>query len=769
MAVFNGTAVKNSGGNTGSIHAEVTVSHPGTVARVRIRVWWKSTYSAYSSSNSRSFSGTYFPGASGSVGISHGGSGGSTTLYDQTVDVARGYGTGPSGSFSASISGIANFSGTTFSVSGSWSAQPLPYEKPNSATNLKATRVSDTQQTLTWTRNPTTPRPITGHQVFRRNVISQAGSATVWGSWTNISGTISGTATSYTDKSTVANRYYQYDVRTINSAGWAAATSQPEIATTPATPTSATASKNAARDIVVTWAGTWYYPTSALKFTVSHSTNGGASWGAGSGAQASTNRSWTAIAPNASQTHTYCVQAHAGSLWGYLRATGTVQLLAPPNAPANLKATQSAPEYRPATSQVADPSEPVVLAWTHASVDTTPQSAYSLRWRLTGATAWTTVAKTASVTSSRTFPAGTWEPGAVVEWQVQTWGGHADASPWSATSTFTAAARPTVAISAPGEEIDTSRATASWAYYQEAGRPQSQWALTLTRDGQQVEVRSGSGATDSLALTSTLADGVTYALTVEVLSADGLWSAPDTRAFTVTYASPPAAVVAGVFDPEQGAMVLSIDTPAPDEGEPPAVSVDLYRRINGAEWEQIATNLPPTTTILDHTCITHGLNEYRADSVSALPSTREGEAVGIEVDATAAYLSGGAGFSTVGRVLRNVELTSSVGRAEQGTEYYAGRIWPVEMAGEAMAETIKLTWSCFPASLVDDPDPDVRWWQALTRLPAPFLWRDVEGRHMYCSLAPIQATRGPAGTYTLTTTLERIDADEIVRPEPLES
>lgn len=750
MAVFEAYGAwtaQTSSGNRMQLYARADVSYPAADhARVRVQIQVGTRYPVSDRTNSFSAWGDAgMPSESGSRPFTHSGSGQWTTIYDRSFDVTRDWGSSKRLALAATFSGVTATPGQA-RVDLTYTVEGRPYSAPAAPTSLTATRVSDTHQSLAFSSTSTTGAPRTSFTLQR---------AAYGGDWVTIA---SPTSSPYADKTTTANRRYDYRVRA-NGPGGSSAWYRPnggvgDVSTTPAQPSSVTAAKNASGDIVVMWAGTWYYPTGYLTFDVEESANGGITWTSRATGLGAATRSWTHASPDPASPHMYRVRARTAgpTLSGPWRNSNTVQLLAPPNAPANLKATQSAPGYRPATSQVVDAAEAVTLAWTHASVDTTPQSAYSLRWRLTGATAWTTVAKTTSATSSRAFPAGTWEPGAVVEWQVQTWGGHADPSPWSATATFTAAARPTVAISAPGEEIDTSRATAAWAYYQEAGRPQSQWTLTLTRDGQQVESRSGSGTTDSLALTSTLADGATYALTVEVLSADGLWSAPDTLTFAVAYASPPPAAVTGVFDPEQGAMVLSIDTPAPDEGEPPAVSVDLYRRINGAEWEQIATNLPPTTTILDHTCITHGLNEYRADSVSALPSTREGEAVGIRVDETTwAYVTTADGHLL--RWMSGLTVSSRPGRQKVRHEFF-GRRDPVVYAGHQQALALEIG-----GDLLDETTT----WQEveeMAQIDGVVLYRDGDGRRVWADMDGVTITRDPSGLFwRFSATLTRVEAD----------
>jgi hypothetical protein len=191
-------------------------------------------------------------------------------------------------------------------------------------------------------------------------------------------------------------------------------------------------------------------------------------------------------------------------------------------------------------------------------VDTSPQRAYALRHRLQGAEAWTNVSKTTSTATSIVI--GGYENGQSVEWQAQTWGEHADPSPWSSSS-FTLSETPIVTISTPGAVHDLSSITLAWAFFQAEGLSQAQWQAELLDDsGTLVEARSGS--TQRSRKFSTLLQNETgWKTRIRALSSVGLWSDWAEIEFQVSYARPSAPIISTSFIESRGAVEVSIFNP----------------------------------------------------------------------------------------------------------------------------------------------------------------------------------------------------------------
>jgi hypothetical protein len=318
---------------------------------------------------------------------------------------------------------------------------------------------------------------------------------------------------SFTDQTTQANRKYDYRVAGLNSRGQSGWSNTFTVYTTPAAPT-ALAAEKVGFNIAVTATG---LPPYATAYDVYDN-------GTLVGADV-TSFPWTHVTPDTGVTHTYTVKSKRDSLVSaFSGASNTVQLLAAPNAPANLS-----PNGSTVPSDVA-----TVMSWLHNPVDTTAQTAYELRFKFDDDITWYT--NTGTTASSLNF--GTWGVGHL-EWQVRTKGQHPDWSPWSAVATVEAITRPGVAVVAPVGAVGISYAVAEWTFTQLESRPQSAWRAELIRNGVVVEAATGSGPATSHAFTTPLIDGGTYTVRAQAAAGD-VWSAWGVETFTTIF-PPPAA------------------------------------------------------------------------------------------------------------------------------------------------------------------------------------------------------------------------------------
>lgn len=681
-----------------------------------------------------------------------GGAYSNTPVWSSDIVVNRQYGTGTYVEVSASWSGV-EFWGTTLSATQGYTVPARPYDKPAAPTSISVSRVSDTQHTVSWAATSTSSAPIETQVVYR---------STDGGGWASIAA-VGDSVRSYTDTTTSADHDYRYMVHTSNSSGsLGTGPVAGPIQTTPAAPTSVSAVKNASNGVVVSW-------TNASRLTpitwrVERSSNGGA-WTALTTAQAQGTTSYTDAAPDPAQTHKYRVRAEStegASTQSAFVESGTVQLAAPPAAPTGLGPTTP----RPAT-------DPITLTWTHNPVDSSPQRQYQNRRRKVGAATWVESGIVTSSTSSQSFtpsnvvggsPSG-WGvlDGETWEWQIRTWGQHADPSPWSATATTKFSARPTATIAVPGATVAASRLTVEWAYYDAESTAQAAWEVQILSGGTVVETRTGPGDASSALLNTVLVDGGTYTARVRVRDGDGLWSAYAEQAFTVAYALPPApSVGAPVWDPDTATVTVTIDTPPHVTPQVPAVSVDLYRSIDGGPWTLVAGALPIQTTVVDHAPTVAGVNTYRADAVSALPSVATSAAVAVTTPQAgdppaSVWLSGGPDLSVVCRAMSNVALTSRSGRAEKVLHRFAGRALPVEFTGEGAARSWGLAFDIIRGSGL--PGSTAQQWLDLADLPGPHLLRSPD-HYRWVSLSDVDVNRGVGGVVSsVSFTATEVDRD----------
>lgn len=531
-----------------------TVSSSTSSVTITARVYIQTKYNGWDSGINWSLSGGM--SGSGSTAFNHGGSNQYTLMGTVTKTVTPSYTGTITTSVTGSVSGWSAYGGTA-SVSASITTAKRPITAPSgSPGSFAVARVSDTSQRLSWTMTSTTAQPITNVDVQR---------STDGGAYVQIA--TLGNVTSYTDTGTSANHKYVYRVKARNSAGSSGWATSSTISTTPAAPAAPSAAKTATGDIVVTRPA---LSSVATQWEVWHAANG--VWDAARIALvASGTTSWTHTAPSNTQTHTYKLKAvSAGPTLtsGFSADSNTVQLLAAPQAPTGLKPSGVA----------ADGNEPITLTWKHNSVDTTEQTKRQVRYRVAGSPTWDERPASASTAASWDIAPGTWANGGVMEWQVRTWGAHADPSPYSASATVTVSARPTAAINVPDTSYSSSTLTVEWGYDDPEGTAQSAYEVQLLKGSTVLETITGSGTATSATFARRVADGGSYTVTVRVQDGAGLWSELTSSAFTVAFAAPPTpSITSASWDPETGSSVVSFVTPGPSEDEVEASSAQLWR------------------------------------------------------------------------------------------------------------------------------------------------------------------------------------------------
>lgn len=633
--------------------------------------------------------------------------------------VTLNYGSTQSKTYTATISGAYN--GVTPSKTITVTIPARPYTTPAIPTAVTHARVSDTQHTVAWTRNPTTAAPYTSQKIQRWDNVSAT--------WSTVASGISGTATSYTDNTTVANRKYQYRVQAVNSAGTGTSASTTATYTTPAPPTDAVAAKNASNNVVITWTPNASYTEFDTEV-----------WDSAGGAPyvllatvAGGTGTYTHVGPSGA-THVYRVfhKTNAGAQ-GVLTSTysqsNLVQVVAPPNAPTNL-----APSGIPL-----DATAIIPFTWLHNPVDSSPQSKFQVRHRIVGAPGWTEPAAVTSVASTWNLPAATYANGLNIEWQVRTWGvattGGSEgtgASPYSASATFITSTPPTVSITSPADAsvVTVSTATVIWAYFDAEGSAQSEWTATLSQAGVPVETLSAASAVTTATFLTPILDGQAYTITVAVRDGVGMWSTPDANNFTVDYLPPADVLVTGFYDAETGTVALTLEPQAPVGGVTvAATSVNIERRVDGGPWVMIAENIAPDSTVLDTMPGIHNTNEYRTTVYSAIPSSKvmDPTLTIVTEEKDRGFLSTGLYFEHVLALDCDMSVTAQSGR-EKALYTFAGRQWPVEFAGSSLSKVVNVGGT--------STGPDGTWedFEEMAAIAGIVLWRDPSGRRVFGSL-----------------------------------
>lgn len=643
-------------------------------------------------------------------------------VVTRTVTVPLVYGQEQTFRIQGRIRPVMTWGGYTAHADLRYTIPARPVSAPATPSNLVVSRVNDGQQNLTWSRNHSTGAPYVRQEVSRGEHRSG-----VWGPWQTINDRVSGSATSFSDSSTRADRRYRYRVRAVNAAGTSGwdygSNNSNQVHTTPASPTAAPlAVRQGSSTIVLT------RPTisgAATGWQVQHE------WTPpGTTAISSTiaaNQDTFSHSPTMSSVHRYRVRALTDSptlTSGWSPWSDTVQLLSPPSAPTHLS---------PNGETLDAASGSVEVSWRHNPTDSSPQTQFQLRRRIQGA-GWTTF--TIQTSSNQYANLTGLFNGNFYQWEVRTRGEHATWGPWSATANLITSARPVASVVSPdGGTVTLPSVTLEWAFFQPSGRTQVGWRVQIQSDGTVVEDRAGTGAGTSWTTPQVLANNTSYRWRVQVQDSSGQWSnwTAWSTPFHVAFVTPDEPEVTGVWEAHHGCVVLDIN-PDPEDGTPATNTLNIDRALDeDGPWERLAERLEPgIASWMDCTVPLGRKVYYRVTAVSALPSTSY-TVIGIVTPETGySYLGGGPGFRQVVRLsLRNTRSVET-GR-QRALHQYEGVEEPVEVSGDAVPHRIAVS------AFLDGQDTRLAL-EGLFSLPGPHLYRDSDRSTVFGTLSGLQVS-----------------------------
>lgn len=492
---------------------------------------------------------------------------------------------------------------------------------PAAPSSVTATRVSDTQITVTWTRNATSGDPYSSQHIY----VSIDN-----GSFVEVQA-VASTATSFTYTS-VASRKYIFRVQARNSAGTATSTSSNTIITTPGAPYSIYAQSISSGRVDGTLKLIGVSGFTEWLLRIEASTNGGVSWSAkttvtGStiqGAASQTLRpggieytyAWSDTSAPTSGSVIYRFRTETtggtqGTLSSAWRSSDTLDLNVPPGAPTNLTPTG-----------IVDVNSPITLAWQHTpSTDGASQSSRQIQYSTDGGSTQTNI-----VTGNTTAQTYAWSPtlgsftaGQTILWRVRTAGSVAGTyGAWSEWQSITLRSSLTVAITAPsagsfaGGPVDvTWTTTPPWS-----SATQALYRVVLTQAGAVVWDSDQVASTTPAATipANVILNSTSYVINVTVTDNYGLVSATATRSITTSFTKPAAVDLAWLYDDSVGILTL---TPTFNSGATATVSWMLERSIDGSTWETIGT-YGSASAIPDPTARIGAVSYYRTTGYSNL-------------------------------------------------------------------------------------------------------------------------------------------------------
>lgn len=184
---------------------------------------------------------------------------------------------------------------------------------PAVPTNLSASAAGATQINLAWTNNATSGANAATSQTLER---TSNGGAT----WTVVSSTIAGTATSYSDSGLTSGTTYQYRVKASNACGASGYAMSNAVTlgsggcgAAPSAPSALSASAVSASQVNLSWTDNQGAGANAeTGFTVERSSNGGSSWSVVSAAVAANAVNYSDTTVSAGTSYHYRVKAQNG-------------------------------------------------------------------------------------------------------------------------------------------------------------------------------------------------------------------------------------------------------------------------------------------------------------------------------------------------------------------------------------------------------------------------------------------------------------------------
>lgn len=621
---------------------------------------------------------------------------------------------------------------------------------PDPVTSQSASRVSDNQLTVSFTNNHSTDQPYTSLYIERWDNIT--------GSYYNLATIGSPTSSSsYTDNTTVANRYYKYRIRAWNAAGYSSYAETNYVNTTPAAPSSVTATRSGS-NVELTWSDN-SNNEDQFRIQKRESTDEGATWGSwgSDDTVALGNESYTDTSPYTYGQYRIRAEETTQSLYSSYVESNEVVTLAAPNAPTGLNPNGT----------YFDADLDKTFYWTHNPTDSTDQTKFSLRYRESG-DAWPGTPQLEEESSTNEYhefllsSTPVFTNGTNYEWQTATWGDYATESDWSDTATFSCYETPIGTVTNPTEVGDYgySELTVTWTYTQGDGLSQSQYLCKLydendtLLESKQVSSTVTSGNSGTCTFDYTLSNSIDYKVTLKTQSTtSGIWSAISEVEFTTSFQQPPIPIITTAFNPSSASVSIAIVNPSAGVGEADTSYNDIYRSIDGGETYELAlTNIPINTTTTDYVPLLNSDNYYYALAVSEVPSSIASTPVSIDCSLTGAYIfNSEANYSNHIVLTGNNSLSEKIER-ENKVIQFEGRTYPVKYQGTSISQT--LTFSSDLSLSNYDTLVDI------IQYTGDIMYRDYLGRRFTCNINNATFNKIETGhAYQFSCNIERVEEE----------
>ncbi len=532
---------------------------------------------------------------------------------------------------------------------------------PTAPTSASVSRTSDTQNIVSFIPASTYTALYSSH-IIQRQIDG--------GAWSSL-GLARATSIQYIDRTTSANHFYRYRIRSYNSAGSSDWTYTGTVYNTPCAPNKPKLSRISNTQIKATFTND---AKTATHLEIQRSSD---------------NETWTVIKrlqglvtsfedDPGNGTFYYRIRNIRASLtssWVYSDAIVTI---APPSAPTLIS---------PSSSLVISKTQAnIAIKWQHNPTDGSAQTAAQWRYCVEDSETWTTSdieGSTSSATLANDFAINT-----KITVQVRTKGIHADYSPWSSAVSTYIRQVPSVAISEVGDDFTIEKtpvhveiaysdpsgtiAAGTLTIYDESGA--SVYSCDLIEKSLEFDIPNSEWLPSN---------DTTYTVSVSVRSSSTL-QATTNCTVAVSYILPSVAIADIVPDPLTGYVSIAVREGRTDSN----VSMEyamVWRNVDGVRT-LLGNHLYDDDVVVDKYAPLNTEYTYETVSVANSGAINEASFAGrVSSSKMFVYWSGG-----IASGMYNPEDDFSL-EPEFSTFQIAGKKYPVVVVGETVEEPHSVT------------------------------------------------------------------------------
>jgi hypothetical protein len=440
------------------------------------------------------------------------------------------------------------------------------------------------------------------------------------------------------------------------------------------------------------------------------------------------------------------VRAFDGTDWsGYSYSSSfTISHNNPPAKPTYLS---------PSSGKAIDRTSGSRFSWRHN--DDGIQAGYKLRWKPVGSSVWNYVPSSGYKNSTNQYHdfGSSYFPKGEIEWQVSTLDQQNLSSSYSNIQKFNSAEptnSPIFLTPTNNSSVNASQPDVGWSSVN-----QSAYELELLNSSSVVVwSESDTSGAKSTRIDVSLTNNSSYTLRGRVRDAStGLWSLWSEVSFTTQFTPPERPTVSVYPDLNSASLEVEWDSDPTGSSETVTTHVDLYRRefndYDIQEWIRIGTGLEPDGKYVDLTPASDTVYQYKVRAFGDNETSQESYIAENKVVVENTFLQRANVLSDSIRIVfgdsrdEDIDFTGNL-------LFFANRTKPIFEFGISEEHSVKIEW------IIDSVD-EKRVALKLLRRKETLLYRDNNGRRMYCVASQPSIKDRKVNGFVMSITLTEVD------------